>query len=285
MKKILTLVALIMATNFASAQSDAASKNVRFGLNVSPNIAWYSSGEKFTSSNGVGVKFGGGISVEFRLTNVASLATGLQINMDGGYVRYNNNMNSSFLTYYYNLQTDKITEYIATQQEIEATPSSSSKYQSYLLLDRKYSLTYITIPLTLKLKTKEIGAMTYYGQFGVNSSICVAAKATDNVQKFGVTGNNGLGTLETISKTDVSGDVNLFNEALNLGIGAEWNLAGTTSLNFGLSYLLGFTNVVTGQSDYLRKREVDTNGNTNDGSKLTQNLKSNSFVLTIGVLF
>jgi hypothetical protein len=66
-----------------------------------------------------------------------------------------------------------------------------------------------------------------------------------------------------------------------MGAGAEWNLSGSTSLTFGINYLLGFLNVADPKSDFLRKQIVGTA----DGEKLKQNLKSNSIGLTIGVLF
>ena len=86
MKKIFTLTALA-ASLVASAQDDAASKHVRFGLLVTPSVDWYKSGQKLTEKDGAGMKFGGGLTVEFRLTNVASLVTGATVNMGGGKVK------------------------------------------------------------------------------------------------------------------------------------------------------------------------------------------------------
>lgn len=297
MKKIFTITALAASVLAASAQDDAASKHVRFGLMVTPSVDWYKSGQKLTEKNGVGAKFGGGLAVEFRLTNVAVLATGLQVNMGGGKIKYNNNVSgapsSNYVTYYYNNEDDVIAPYNSADNEIDqyaaAHPLASAsdrttaggKYTNYLVNERKYQLTYITIPVALKLRTKEIGALTYYGQFGVNSAINVAAKATDEVQKIGSAGFTNLGTPETVSKTEIKKDVGLFNEMLNVGLGVEWNLSGTTSLVIGANYMLGFTNVAKDKSDYLRKQTVGTS----DGTELPQNLKSNSICLTLGVLF
>ncbi|MCW3084307.1 MAG: hypothetical protein JWP12_1673 [Bacteroidetes bacterium] len=299
MKKIFTITALVFATTVASAQDDAASKNVRFGLMLTPSVDWYKSGEKLIEKNGASAKFGGGLSIEFRLTNVASLVTGAQVNMAGGKVKYNNNVtgnpSTSYVTYYYNNSDDVIAPYNSADGEINAyraahplsteadKSSAGGKYTNYLLNERKYQLTYITIPVALKLKTKEIGALKYYGMIGVNSSIRVGAKATDQVQTYGTGGIYNLGTPGTVSKIDIKKDVGLFNEALNVGLGVEWNLSGSTSLVIGANYMLGFTNVAKDKSDYLRKQtDPYTNG---DGTELPQNLKSNSICLTIGVLF
>jgi hypothetical protein len=286
MKKIFTLSALLMAGTGLFAQDDAASKNVRFGLMVSPSVNWMKSGEKIIEKNGAGVRFGGGLALEFRLTNVAVFATGLFINTDGGKVKYKNEINgvasTSYVGYFYDKENDEISEYTPAYNEAYNNPGQT-RYEPYLLNERKYSVTYVTLPLTLKLRTKEIGSLTYYGMFGVNSSIRVAAKATDEVQKPAVTSANGWGTPESITKTDIKKDMNLFKEALNMGLGVEWNLSGSTSLVIGANYLLGFTNSVKGNSEYLRKYTYGSG--VPQGAELKQTLKSNSIALTVGVLF
>ena len=289
MKKIFTITALVFAANAAFAQDDAASKNVRFGLVIEPSLNWYKSGEKIIEKNGVSPKFGGGLGIEFRLTNVAVIATGLHINMDGGKVKYRNDVSgvpsTSFVGYYYDNENEEIAEFIPAYN-YSSENFGQTRYTSFLLNERKYMVTYLTIPLTLKLRTKEIGALTYFGQFGVNSSLRLSAKATDEVQRPS-TSSSGWGTPETISKSDIKKDMNLFSEALNIGLGVEWNLAGTTSLVIGANYLLGFTNAVKEKSDYTRKYTTGTFGfpEPPEGTELKQTLKSNSIVLTVGVLF
>lgn len=285
MKKILTITALAVATSSVLAQDDALSKNVRFGLMVTPSVNWIKSGEKITEGNGAAMRFGGGLALEFRLTNVAVFGTGLFINTGGGKVKYNNdlsyNPSTSTVGYYYDKENEVIAEYTPANQDTSAT--GLNRYVPCLLNERKYSITYVTLPLTLKLRTKEIGALTYYGMFGVNTSVRVAAKATDEVQKPAAT-TNGFGTPETISKTDIKKDVSLFNEALNMGLGVEWNLSGSTSLVIGANYLLGFTNVAKSKSNYIEKTTVNSNSSVSF-TQLKQNLKANSIGLTIGVLF
>jgi hypothetical protein len=286
-KKIFTLSALLLASTFTFAQDDALSKNVRFGLVVSPSINWMKSGEKITVKDGSSVKFGGGLGLEFRLTNVAVFATGLMINTSGGKVKYKNdisgNPSTSHVEYYYDKENEEIAEFVPAYDAYTtpSVPPGSDRYDRCLVNERKYSITYVTLPLTLKLRTKEIGALTYFGMFGVNSSIRVAAKATDEVQKRSIVTGEWLSP-ETISKSDVKDDVSLFNESLNMGLGVEWNLSGSTSLVIGLNYLLGFTNTVPGESDYMHKV---TYPGPLYGTALKQNLKTNSIALTVGVLF
>jgi hypothetical protein len=288
MKKIFTITAIVFATSGAFAQDDAASKHVRFGLMVDPSVNWLKSGEKIVEKNGSALKFGGGLGLEFRLTNVAVFATGLMINTGGGKVKYKNdvsgNASTSYVSYFYDKENEEIAPYTTGYDAYTST--TQTRYEPFLINERKYMITYITLPITLKLRTKEIGALTYFGQFGVNSSFRIAAKATDQIQRPSAT-TSGWGTPETISKSDVKKDVSLFNEALNVGLGVEYNISGTTSLVIGANYLLGFTNVVKSKSDYLRKTTYDSTGYPNppEGTELKQSLKSNSIALTIGVLF
>ncbi len=93
MKNLLTIATIALIFNTAFAQSDAASKSLRFGLKVTPALNWYKSGDKMTEKNGIAPKFGAGLMIEIRLTNTAVLATGLQLDLDGGKVKYNNTDN------------------------------------------------------------------------------------------------------------------------------------------------------------------------------------------------
>lgn len=300
MKKILTITALALFANAALAQENEI-KNFRFGLVIDPSVNWLKPEGKIIAKNGAGVKFGGGVVLEFRLAKVASLQTGIRIHGEGGKVKYNNGdiqtANSNVVSYFYNTADDAIVEYVAP-----TTASGGAFYDSaatigkthYQLNERQYKATYITIPLVLKLKTKEIGTMTYFGQFGVNSSFRWKATANDEVTKINQSSTSTsvltLGASESKSKVDITKDVAFFKAALTFGLGAEMNLSGSTSLTFGLNYNLGFTNFVKGDSDYLSRRINAADYNSANQTKVTvskmpQELKSSAVVLTVGVLF
>ncbi len=300
MKKILAITAFAFAGTFALAQDGGNEiKNFRFGLAIDPSVNWYKPDGKIIGTNGAGVKFAGGLILEYRLAKVASLQTGIRIGGDGGKVKYNNGdiqtANSNVVSYFYNTADDKIEKYQApdTATAFYTTASTKGKTQ-YQLNERQYKATYITIPLILKLKTKEIGTMTYFGQFGVNASIRWKATANDQVtqikQSYSSSTIVSLGASETKSKVDVTKDVSFLKAALTFGLGAEMNLSGTTSLTFGLNYNLGFTNSVKGTSDYLAKRTNAADYNSLNQTKVSttqmpQVLKSNAVVLTVGILF
>lgn len=300
MKKILTITALALIANVGLAQENEI-KNFRFGLVIDPSVNWLKPEGKIIAKNGANVKFGGGVILEFRLAKVASLQTGVRIHGEGGKVKYINadikNPNSNVVNYFYVNADDEIAAY--QSPDSTGTPGfysynyTKGKTQ-YQLNERQYKATYITIPLVLKLKTKEIGTMTYFGQFGINSSFRWKAIANDEVTKINqptMTSGPTLGASETKTKVDVTKDVAFFKAALTFGLGAEMNLSGSTSLTFGLNYNLGFTNFVKGDSDYLAKRTNDADYTYPAGqtkvttTKMPQELKSSSVVLTVGILF
>ncbi len=287
MKKILLIAIIALTTNFAFAQTTDDGKdikNVRFGIKITPSLDWYKPDGKILAGNGVAPKIGGGLIIEFRLAKVASVCTGLQIDMAGGKIHYNNGgqttANANTVSYYYSNSDDKILPFNSSPGS--DTSGSYNFYKAntrYQLNDRTYSVSYITIPLTLKLKTKQIGMMTYFGQIGINSSIRWKAKANDVVSNWNTNANTSF------TKVDITKDIAPIHETLNIGFGTEMNISGSTSLTFGLNYLLGFTNTVKGTSDYLMKQTNNSSGTGYSLDGLPQNLKSNSVVLTVGVLF
>lgn len=281
MKKLLVIIVFAMVGNFAFAGDDGNElKNFRFGLKVTPSINWYKPEGKLLSANGPTAKFGGGLILEFRLAKVISVQTGLQIDLDGGKIKYNNagisNPLANSVSYYYNTVDEKIEEYSDNY-------ANKAGYTHYQLNERVYRASYITIPLGLKMKTKEIGMFTYYGQIGVNSSIRWKASADDKLTVINDV-TNQLGASDSKSKVDITKDMSLFNESLNFGLGAEMNLAGSTSFTFGLNYNMGFTNAVKKESDYIGRR-VNDNASVGTISKMPQVIKTNGVILTVGFLF
>ncbi len=280
MKKLLTIttIALITSTSFAQDGANEL-KNFRFGLKVTPSVNWYKPEGKIMSGNGAGVKFGGGLILEFRLAKVISIQTGIQIDLDGGNIKYANGgyttPGANTISYYYNNADDNIARYNTV------TPGTSG-YTHYQLNQREFKTTYITVPLTLKMKTKEIGTFTYYGQIGINNSFRWKAKANDKVTVLDAL---NYGASDSKTNIDITKDVSIYTASLNFGLGAELNLSGTTSLTFGLNYNLGFTNVVKSNSEYLEKRTNDATGASYTQNPMPQVIKTNAVILTVGVLF
>jgi len=269
-KKILLVGLALVGFTVAKAQDDA-DKKFRFGLKITPSINWLKiDDEKSFEKGGAVAKFGYGLITEFKITSVASFVTGFQVDYDGGKITM-----SDTVGYFYN--EDK--GFLESEEVNYATPSTYAGYTAFLLKERKYNSMYLTIPLQIKLRTKEIGYLTYFGNIGLLNSVHIKTKSTDNVTSYDATGNE---VKSEVDKLDISKDMNFFKAGLAIGGGVEMNLSGSTSLMFGLQFTQGFMNVVKGDSKFLIDGEKTT---TTTPAKQEQKFLGQNIALTIGILF
>jgi len=89
----------------------------------------------------------------------------------------------------------------------------------------KVNFNYLEIPMTLKLRTNDIGYLRYFGQFGVNNGI----KVGDKVEGGAANGTTDIGS---------------YNASLNMGGGVEYTISDDTDLVAGAYYNNGFSNVL-----------------------------------------
>ena len=240
MQKILTIFVLIVLSTSLFAQ-DEKLKNFRFGLKFVPSLYWVSpDNTKDFKSSGSKVKFSYGLITDFKLNKTLFLSTGVEIN----YTSFGINFEAP--TYYL------------------------SAKDTFNLGSRAYNATYIDIPITLKMKTPEIGYITYFGQFGLDFSVRAKAKADDK----GTLSNTV--TIAELSGVNITADTNPLKLALNIGGGLEYNVAGSTSLLVHINYHNGFTNILKKESGLLYN---------SDNKRIEQNATLNYISLSLGVLF
>ena len=99
----------------------------------------------------------------------------------------------------------------------------------------QYNLQYIHIPFALKFKTTEIGYTTFFAQLGLNTMINIKARAS---------------VLDKdISGVSVNKEINLLYLGYHIGIGAEYKIVGNTSIIAGLTYMNGFTDVTSDDTE------------------------------------
>jgi hypothetical protein len=249
MKKIVFLsllfIAFIGTKVMAQEGGDIEAKGFRFGLKAEPSIVWIKPDDvKKYESGGARMKFAYGLMTEFRLGKTASFVTGLEATYSGGKI----NMLDS--VYY--------------------IPVDDTNH--FYLKDRSYNTTYIGIPIALKMKTPDIGGMTYFGMFGINTAIKTKARAKDE--------GNFVGTsTSSLTGVDISNEINFLRFDLVVGGGFEYNIAGSTSMVVSVNYHNGLTNTFRGESKSLKS--VVNNSIT--ASKL--DAKTHYISLTVGILF
>ena len=263
MKKSISIILLFVLATTVFAQEGEKQPKFRFGLKVSPSVAWLGPDKtKFNDlsveSGGAKIKFGYGLITEFVLAKNYSFLTGVEVNYAGGSINYKDANSVS-----YKLNNDT----------------------TIFLKSREYKQQYITIPIALKLNTNEIGYMTYFGQIGVDASFKIKGRANDKGDLYADTTTIGGQNFNVYisdyeeSDVDILKQINLFRVALNVGAGVEWNIAGNTSLLFAVNYNNGFINY------FYNKTKDDNKLKDNTGEKLEEKASSNYVALTVGVLF
>ena len=231
MKRMLATLSLLVMTLTTFAQGD---QNFHFGLKAAPSLAWLKSNTKGYDSNGSKFGFTYGLITDFNFASRYAFATGIDITYRGGKFKTVDNLKTVFLN----------------EDSVVSTSSS-------------YTLQYIEIPLTLKLKTNEIGSLTYFLQVGVAPGVNIRSRKsfTSNTQTTiaGVQHNKP----DSGDKIDIMKDINIFNLSMIIGGGLEYTLSGQTVLLGGIQFNNGFLDVF-------------------DGSP---KVNSNYLALTLGILF
>ncbi|OFY57439.1 MAG: hypothetical protein A2Y87_03660 [Bacteroidetes bacterium RBG_13_46_8] len=204
MKKILLFTALIVSINLAG-------QDFRIGINFDPVMSWFSPNTKHLDKAGSKLGFSGGLMLETAFQENYIFATGINLAYMGGNLQYN----------------DGPVTFTVDQDKTVTIDSSTTV---------EYTLQYLSIPLSLKLKTNPIGYISYYGQIGLTPQFNISAKATSD-----------KGSL--LDKDNVNKEIGLFNLSFFIGGGIEYDLGGTTALNIGLYYTNGFIDQLS-NSDY-----------------------------------
>lgn len=278
-KKTLLIGLALLGFTVAKSQEDSG-KKFRFGLKVTPSINWLKIDDEKTYAKGGSVmKLGYGLITEFKITEVASFVTGFQVDYDGGRIE-----TTDTIGYFYN-EDKGFLENESFGNDTASYFSNINGYTSYMLQKRKYNSMYLTIPLQIKLRTKEIGYLTYFGNIGLLASVHIKTKATDNVTSYDAAGNLVKSEVE---KLDISKDMNILKAGLAIGAGVEMNLSGSTSLMFGLQFTQGFMNIVKKDSKFNVDGEMSVISITPPLIGMVaqaQKFLGQNIALTIGILF
>lgn len=249
----LTLFGFLFSNLYSQENKDPEVKfqkdtpSFRLGLHFSPNLSWFGLNTTGYEKDGSRMGFAYGISTEFFLAKNYLFSTGFSINNVGGKMKYE-----------------------GVYENLGVSVASSVK--------QSIKVNFIDIPLMLKMRTNEIGYMTYYGKFGFIAGI-----------KYNSKSNYEYVDQNSIKQTDVnnSSNISFFNMNLVVGGGAEYNLSGNTNIMFGISYHNGFIDISkskTHEINALGKAAIGADGKpvyTDKGVSATLNY----FSLDLGIYF
>lgn len=228
----------------ASAQGN---RSARFGFKASPNFNWVNIMESTMTNNGTALGFSYGIMGDFNIGDNESYWLSTELIITSAPAK---------------------TASPDTLYNTSALPSGAP----YTNVQFDYRLQYVQIPISLKLKTNEIGNLIYWGQFGVCPSILMQNKLTTNANEtfyskginshspnsnnndpLDFTGiDNGSGTIVGRYTDDVSP----LRVSLVLGAGVEIPISGKTTAVLGIRFDNGFTDLfrdgaVKGRNNYV----------------------------------
>lgn len=268
MKKNVMFILVAMLTTMAFAQTPPVvtpTKSWKIALHVDPNISWMKPDNKSITAGDNKLNFGFGVAIDKMFTNNYAIGTGFNIVNTGGQ-----------LSYFDERTTDDGKRTIAR-------------------MERTYMLKYAEVPLTLKLRTNEIGYITYWAQVGVGLGINIKAKADDNIDYKKLENGTNPDTLrwidagsisdESIEAEDIGDDIGIFRTSLILAGGIEYNLSGDASIVAGLCYNNAFSNVLKGDGVADSNNEPDINQVNNIPKSFDLKGISNFISLQVGILF
>ncbi|NNF02764.1 MAG: PorT family protein [Bacteroidia bacterium] len=184
---------LILILFICSFGTELIAQPWNFGMKVTPSIAWLKPNKKDIEGDGSNLGFSYGIVGDYNFSDNYAFSTGVEVSYRGGKLAV--------------VDTNQI--------------SSSSKF----------NFQYIEIPLTLKMKTNEIGYLTYFAQFGFSPGVRIKSKGETKVQNT------------TIEDEDLNDETNPINVSMLVALGGQYSLGGKTYLVAAVTFNNGFINV------------------------------------------
>lgn len=197
-KLVLTLVSVIFAC-FVYSQENESFRLMRLGISGIGGIGWIKSDEPSYDSRGIRLVYGYGLDLEMRLFENIGVATGIGTYYGGG--------------------------------ALENVDTLSNKHNVM------YRLQYLEVPLTLKMKTNEIGYITYFAEFGGGFDLRLRAFADSTTKDL-----NGT-PLPTRNNINVKSQIHIYRVAFMIGGGIEYSLWGTTRLLAAVYFNNGLTDI------------------------------------------
>ena len=206
-------------------------KDFRFGFRVSPNISWVKSLSEEIVPKGLGLGFSYGLMGDIRIRDNYALATEITI-------------------------TSLASKLGHTDTLVYFTQGVNQRYTG---VEFAYRLQYLQLPVSLRLRTNEIGKFFWWGQFGIAPGVLlsnglrtvsdpeyISGTYAPNATERDFNGDNGRGVFKD--------NVSFIRIPMLLGFGIEHRMNGNTMLNVGLRFDNGVT-------DFLRDKKARARNN------------------------
>lgn len=239
MKKASALAMTALLMGMAAHAQDT--KKFRLGITLAPNMGWIGYSDKKVENNSYKQEYkADGSRIGFRFGLVTDFQLGANANYFFSTGLFLNNLGGKSV----------VTTKLAGNDSLFSNAKVEAKFQ------------YVELPLSIKLKTNEIGYMTYFGQLGFDVGVLTGAKARVEGGDF----------------EDVKDDVFPMRVALAVGGGLEYNFSGNTSALIGIKYSNSFMNLYQKDTKLFEGTALETKMDLPKG-------KLHYAELTVGVLF
>ncbi|RQO30482.1 hypothetical protein DBR32_13025 [Taibaiella sp. KBW10] len=272
MRKILLLLSSFVTLANASFAQDAPmqsssygidTKKLRFGAYVAPTMSWMRATSKTDdnknyniTNDGTKVGFTYGLMAEYYFQDNYAIVTGLQMNSGGGKL---------------------------TMERVSSVGEANTVQKGVF----QYNISYLEIPVGIKLRTDPISNFRLFGQVGLTLGINVAKKASYDLNYY-----DSDTKIQSISQSkDKLTTSSTFGTAvapvmlsMNIGLGAEYPLTDKLAGYIGIFFNNGFLPDATSPQNYElydnANNKIKVNSTFKDG-----NVRFNNFALRLGVFF
>ena len=189
---------------------------IKLGLKVAPNMCWMNTNTSGYEYNGLSVGGTVGFVSDIYFAERYAFSTGLNFDFFNGKLRY------------------------ADSLDIPGGKENG-------VMSRKYKMIYLEIPLMVKMKTKDFGKFSFFGQLGFGTGFRIAATGSDEfVDDHGIT---------TTDKKDIRSETTLIRESVIIYLGTEYEIDDATRLVLSLGYSNSLNNVLTGSNSKTGKNQ------------------------------
>lgn len=257
------IAATLLFAGFANLTAQTA-PSVKMGLRVSPNFSWINIQKGSMSNDGLGLGFSYGVTADFAMFKSTNywLATELSVSTIPVLAKSNTELRN-----------------IRTISNTGGVKHDTTYIYKGGQVHFKYNTQYLQIPLSIKMKTDEIGNMKYYFQFGLAPSFMMKSKLSTTITDGdGIyPTNKGISFHDPNSTDDdvyqftgtqipssPSGEreyafednISTFRFPVIMGVGVEYKLTGNTMFTAGLRFDNAINNFfkdpnITGKSNLL----------------------------------
>ncbi len=178
------------------------SQEIQIGLYTEPLISWFSSDTDLSVNDGARPGLAFGLTYDRYFARNYAFSSGISIINASGRLSYSDTLLIRFKN---------------SETELNAGDNIT------------YRIQYLSVPLGIKLKTNQIGYMTFFANTGISPKVIIGGK--------------GDMPSKNIEKVNVTEELRLFNLGYYITIGTEYSLSGRTAIVLGIAYEDNFMDV------------------------------------------